>query len=148
MRHREIVGLEWALRAANPWPKPRLKGVRQRGMAYENAIAKALPAAKRGLWVKFRDANGEGYCCPDFVLKLGGRVVILESKLTDCPSAYTQLSRLYIPVFQHLLGTDDVRGVVIARNLTPASKTPAYTLEGALAGTGLVHWIGGIPLIP
>lgn len=149
-RHREIHLLRWARLAENPWPKGRATGSRAKGLAYEKLIAKALPKARQNVWVQFCDANGEGYCCPDFVLKLDGRIVILEAKLTDCPEAYSQLSKLYIPVFQHLLRTDDVRGVVIAHNLHRNSLPPAFDIPSALElpPPSLVHWLGSTALIP
>jgi len=149
MKHREIAGLEWARLAPCPWPQmAKPKGSKAQGLAYERAIAREIPKAKRNLWVRFKDANGEGYCCPDFVLKLGGKIVILEAKLTDCQDAYTQLSRLYLPVFKWILQTDEIEGVVVAKNLHKKSYAPASDIPGALRGSGLVHWIGKTPLIP
>ncbi len=148
-RHRIVEHLRWARLAQNPWPKQRLIGLPAQGLAYERQIAKALPKARRGVWVQFCDANGEGFCCPDFVLKLDGQVIILEAKLTDCKEAYSQLARLYIPVFQHLLRTD-VEGIVIAKNLHRGSLIPARDIPGALSSVPprLVHWLGTTPLIP
>ncbi len=140
---RKIVGLKWAEPAENPWPKTRPKGVRAKGLAFERRVARAIPGAKHGLWFRYEDQNGVGYCSPDLVLRLGGVPMVLECKLTDCPDARDQLEGLYLPVLECLLGRRP-RGVVVVKNLTRVSQGIVPDLASALAvdGLPLVQWLG------
>lgn len=140
---RKIRGLRWARPAANPWSQPHVRGLKAKGLTFERRVARALPGAKHGLWFQFEDANGLGFCSPDLVLSLGSEAVILECKLTDCAEAREQLSGLYIPVLECILGRSP-RGAVVARNLTRASWGRAETVRQGLVAQEipLIHWLG------
>lgn len=142
MAHREIFRLKWTRLAQNPWPKSKATGVKAEGLRFERAVGQALPKAKANVWVQYCDANGEGYCCPDYLLRVDGTLVVVECKLTDCAEAYTQLSRLYLPVFRHLCQTEDVRGVVVVKNLTRRSAPAVGTIAEALVTGAAVQWRG------
>jgi len=96
--------------------------------------------------VEYYDDNGPGMCCPDYVMKINGQVVILECKLTDCQEAYSQLGKLYIPVFTKMLGYAP-QGIVVVKNLARGSATPCHSITEALASGKTVHWLGKTPLL-
>lgn len=146
---RRVQGLKWAREALfPPWPKPRARAnARGAGIRYERAIAGALPQAKHGLWLEFEDRKGHGFCQPDFILKLTHDLVVLESKLTDTPGAQDQLTQLYLPVVE-MVYSSKVRGLVVAKNLTPESFAIAPGILFALAqNSKVVHWLGTGPLL-
>jgi hypothetical protein len=120
--HRKIVGLRWARRAQCPWPTTRSRGAKAQGLRYERAIGALLPAgAEHNPWFEFEDANGRGFCSPDFLLAqgVGDSLAILECKYTWVPEAHTQMELLYKPVLQAVF-KQPVLAVAICRNLVPA----------------------------
>jgi hypothetical protein len=149
MPHREVFRLKWArLAYSNPWPKSRATGAKREGLKYEKEVGKALPQARANVWVEFCDDNGPGFCCPDYVLKVNGALVIIECKLTDCADAYTQLSHLYLPVFEMLTGAKP-HGIVVCRNLSRRSALPVHSIREALESDVKrpLHWMGWGDLI-
>lgn len=123
MTHHVVRGLQWTRPTASPWPKGRgpRKASKREGIAYERAVAKALPAAVYHQWFEFGDQSGSNFCCPDLLLDLGTHLVCLECKLTDWPEAKLQLSELYLPVLAAHYRRP-VRGIVVAKNLSFKSR--------------------------
>jgi len=125
------------------------RGTRREGTKYEEAVAAALPAASRGVWFKYWDDNGPGYCQPDLILPYhNGRVVILEVKRTDCVGARRQLEKLYKPVVEYVCKVP-ASGIVVAKYVS--SETPVDllcnnlldALEMAKGGQfPTLHWNG------
>jgi len=149
---RRIVGLTFAAPASAPFGRPRGRGIRARGLAYQRALERQLPNALHGPWYEFRDANGRGLCQPDLVARHGEGLVVLEAKLTNVHEALEQLQELYIPVLQRCYRMP-VRGVIVVRHAThirEAGLKLCTSLAEALAyddgGIPAVHWLGKGPL--
>lgn len=155
MTHRIIRGLLWAHQAARAphQPTKRRRGAKAIGLRYEKALAKALPSARHGLWFEFADANGRGFCQPDFLIELFGVPFVLETKLRDCCGGLAQIAELYQPVMSMVLGKR-VCGIAIVRTLSalPPSITAHQGLReaanAALGGTpSVLLWREGYPLV-
>lgn len=150
---RAVRGLLWAQKAENPWPKARSPGgLKAQGIRYEAAVAARLPEARRGLWWRFCDANGTGYCQTDLLLLRDDSLFVLECKLTDTPEARKQLEHLYRPVVECALRRP-VFGITVARHVTPTSSLVVDDLDTAcrLALRGhlpTLLWLGRSPLVP
>jgi len=54
-----------------------------------------------GQWLRFEDANGDGYAQPDLFLHTGNLIVVFEAKLTRC-DAFKQIGLLYWPLLWRL----------------------------------------------
>lgn len=155
--HRVIEGLRWAeARESGPWGSKgsRPRGAKALGVAYEKALAKALPDATRGAWWEFEDANGGGWCQTDLLLVGSGSVLVLEAKLSWVMQGHSQIELLYKPVLEMALGKP-VLGVVVCKALRsgmPGSVTVVGDLPSALAlaragRRPVLHWIGSGPLL-
>lgn len=153
---RKIVGLEYAaVLAARPKtiPRPRRgKGAKGLGLSYERVLATALKphGFSHGLWFEFVDANGHGYCSPDFVKVERHRVVVIEAKLTDGLAGRHQLEQLYRPVLEKTYGLP-VQPILALRHMTNEAKggQPYTSLAEVLAspvGLSVFHWLGRGPL--
>lgn len=120
MGHRQISGLKWAREhAGRPEgiPVGRPRGAKRQGVKYERDLAKAIgSAAWHGKWFEFVDANGHGWCQPDFLMRVGENIVILEAKYTWVPEARGQVLQLYKPVVEATYGLRAV-GVTVCKNL-------------------------------
>lgn len=152
MSYRQISGLEEAQPCSWPSciPRPRARsGAKAQGLAYERALAKALPQALHGQWFEFRDQAGPGWCQPDLVLDLGTTLVVLEAKLRWVPEARGQVEWLYLPVVSRALGKPAV-GLVVCKVLVPGIPQGTRVrgdltsaIRDAAAGLPTVlHWIG------
>lgn len=133
-----------------PAPKPRLPA-KVAGVRFERAVAKRTQGS-HGLWWRFIDDNGEGFCQTDVVLSFDGGVVILECKLTEVREARRQLGGLYVPVVSLALGKP-AKGIVVARHLTRESdlSNVRASIGAALEDASesffpTVHWIGKGPI--
>lgn len=88
----------------------KLKGARARGKTYERKVGKQLAKRAEKLsvdlksqeWLEFTDANGYGYCQPDFYFVCDGFVILVECKLTQTQTAFDQMTKLYMPVLKHI----------------------------------------------
>ena len=112
-------------------PRSRPRGVKAKGVRYEDALAK-LPEfalALHGVWLEFDDARGHGFAQADFVFSREGAFVIAEAKLTWTPTAYVQLRKLYFPLFAKFIAWLPC-GVVVCQNLT--RDTPKADVCGSL----------------
>ena len=148
---RLISGLRSAeLTSLRPFPKPSSVWSRS-GLSYERNVVKALRGS--GLSVlhnpafTFKDRLGVGYCVLDaLVADYRGRTLIFECKLTYKAEAVVKLNRLYIPIVKSALGLSSVTAIVVAKNLTPDSPAPFFTLESVLCSTpqqqNLIQWLG------
>lgn len=135
--HRRVKGLLHAQACLRPdcIPHGRPRGAKAMGLRYEAAVAAAFPEAQHGLWFRYRDSNGPGYCNPDLVIEYPDRLLVLEIKLTWTPVAEPQIRELYRPVLEMALGKP-VFGAVICRNLTP--DTPKSLIRTCLPRLGAV----------
>lgn len=149
--HRVISGLKWARGLeARPSviPVGRPRGAKRHGVKYERDFAKALgPVAWHGKWFEFMDVNGHGWCQPDFVLRVGDSLIVLEAKYTWVPEGHSQIDQLYKPVLEGAFGLR-VSGIVVCKNLTKeapmATDSLADAVQQALLGRRVVlHWIAG-----
>jgi hypothetical protein len=117
MKSRIIHNLQRAEFARHP-PTFRAiarRGTRHQGIKYEEAVSAALPTASRGIWFKYWDDNGVGYCQPDLVLPHHtGHIWVLEVKRTDCIGARRQLAHLYIPIVENVYKLPAI-GIVVAK---------------------------------
>jgi hypothetical protein len=151
---RVVQGLEAARACERPAciPKGKPRGAKAAGLRYERALAKALPPGwLHGQWFEFWDANGHGYCQPDFILVEPGRVLVLEAKYTWVLEAHAQLMQLYAPVLRAVFKRP-VIGVVVCKRLVPGARAAYTTLEEAIrwpvVGGAVLHWIGVGPVDP
>lgn len=149
---REIKGLEWV--RALPGPPgfaqgiKRPRGAKAAGLRYERALAKALPEAKHGQWLEFRDALGLGWAQPDLLLVLPSLVVVLECKYSWVAEGHQQVER-YLPLVEKVWGLP-ARGMVVCKVLRegmPGGVKVTGELPGALGlalgGERVVlHWLG------
>lgn len=147
---REISGLSYTALSTCPWPKSRLKGIRGKGLAYERLVSRVLPGASAGLWYEFYDSNGYGRCGIDLLIHFPDRIAVLECKLTDTDEGRRQILLLYRPVLEHFY-RKLVCGIVVCKNLTPASQNIHHSLSSALrAAEGpripTLHWRGKGPI--
>jgi hypothetical protein len=149
-QHRKIEQLVWAAaRDAGPWGdvKRRLRGAKRLGIKYEDALANALPAARRGQWFEFLDRNGWGWCQTDLLLRVGDSLVVLEAKHTWTLAGHSQIELLYRPILEKC-GTLPVLGIVVCKHLIPEMPVRvARTMDEALAIARrrqpvALHWIG------
>ena len=154
MGHRWVKGLISACEGSGPgWGPSRPKGAKAKGLGYERALAAVLPEFRQGVWWRFEDANGPGWCQTDFVLVGRSAVLVLESKLSWCVQGHSQLRALYQPVLTKATGME-VLGVLVTGKLRPdmpAGVVVAGTLQEALdfARTGrptVLHWLPKTPL--
>lgn len=138
---RIVRGLQEVRLAENPWGKaPRAgAGAKGRGIRFERAVAKLLPAALHGQWFYFVDNAGPGYCQPDLLFTQGDSLFVVECKLTDCAEAWQQLSGLYLPVLRLLWG-GEIRPIVVARYLSPITRRSSVvaTWDEALSASAPV----------
>lgn len=119
--------LFWAERCERPRfiPVPkRLKGARAAGKAYERRLAKRLVDAEYEPWFAFEDERGKGWCAPDFLIRVGNTVVIVECKLTVTQKAVDKFEGLYKPVVQKALGCEKVVLVQVFKHFTKGFKNP------------------------
>jgi len=89
-------------------------------LAFEKALAGALPAGRPGQWFEFLDQNGPGWCCTDLLVPTEHCVVVIEAKLTDTEAGLTQLTQLYLPVVGFCV-KKPLLGLTVVKNLTLAS---------------------------
>ena len=129
-------------------PTARLRGVKAAGLKYEKSFGKAVPAARHGQWFEFCDANGPGFCQPDYLLRLDDQLVVLECKLSLVDEAFEQLEGLYFPVLEKITGFRPL-GVVVTKNIRPIGVKTAIrpdlisAIDAAKIGLrGVFHWLG------
>ena len=153
---RRIYGIRWARECSKPdfsHETPR-KGTKAAGLAYERALATALgSAARHGPWFEFEDRNGLGHCQPDFLLRKGDQILVLEAKLTTTREAWAQLEWLYFPVLECLLrGHARIGGAVVAKHLSPWVRQElivdslSAAWSAAQRTTPCLHWLPRTPL--
>jgi hypothetical protein len=153
-----INRLEWAEKLdsrPSMIPVSRPRGIKAFGTRYEKLIAKSLGSqAERGIWWKFKDANGVGYCQTDFVIIGNLWVAILESKHTWTIEGMEQLKALYIPVLRCYYDDRSVIGIQICKHLTPYATGGIYSdiheaISTAKRSNKVVtfHWRGLAPIL-
>jgi hypothetical protein len=95
------------------------------GLAYQRKFSRLLEkeAPKRGWtavliepWIKFEDANGEGWASPDAVLVRPGHFAVFEVKLSWTPAAAEELQLLYAPLCRYVWEGCTTRLVEVFRN--------------------------------
>ncbi len=136
-----------------PVPK-RLRGTKRLGVAYEKALAKALPAATHGQWFEYRDESGPGWCQTDLLLESERRVVVVEAKLTDLAAARLQLESLYLPVLRVAFPGKTVHSIVALRHVTNVPEdtqiwdrfSEALWAARDSGPAPIFHWLGKGPI--
>jgi hypothetical protein len=143
-----VIGLRWAGRCEVPkglGGVSRLRGARARGIAYEKAVAAALPLAWHGQWWEFEDRRGLGFCQTDLVIVGREAALVLEVKYTWTPDAWVQLECLYKPVLELALRRP-VFGAQCCRVLRPENDGVVVTgvkealLAARTGGRVTLHW--------
>ena len=137
MSCRVISNLHWARQGPNPWPKSRSRGAKRQGLLYQTAVCQTL-RLKEGLWWEFEDDQGPGWCSPDGLAMAGGRLVVVEVKLTQTLEAFRQLRDLYAPVLTLAFGQKPLL-VAMCKNRTPEPwpGPSVTTMKEALEASGL-----------
>ena len=112
---RTIQSLEWAkLAPMGPWgnKKPRAKGVKAKGLAYERKVGVELSRlvssdlyVHSGQWIHFQDSQGLGWAQPDYYIVADNGILLLECKLSQKREAWDQLRNLYAPLLEFIYGT-------------------------------------------
>ena len=148
--HRKVEGLCFAQRGEGPgFGTSRKRGAAAAGRAYEKALAKACGSAfEKGVWWRFTDANGPGWCQTDLVA-FGDEILVLEAKYSWVPEGHTQISQLYAPVIGFAL-KKPVLGIVVCKRLVPGMPKNIRVcgtlddalLEAARGRTPVLHWFG------
>ncbi len=155
MGKRVIVGLKWAKRLEGKpkaIPEERSRGNKALGIRSERDLSEAYDslAEGKGVWFEFEDKNGHGYCQVDFLLDnpLQEMAFVLEAKHTWTEDAGIELEKLYLPVVKMAMEYNEVKGIVVCKNLLPYMKNIfiVSTLKDAIlhAGRGknvVWHWI-------
>lgn len=108
--------LRWVELAQKPLPlrgkKPRLSRLQRAGLAYEKRVVRQSrrwwPKATvlHNPWIRFEDALGIRYCCPDVVVLAAEGGWVLEAKLSWSPYAEDKLLGLYVPLCEALWERD------------------------------------------
>lgn len=136
-------------------PAPRrLRGTKRLGIAYERALAKAIPAATHGQWFEYRHADEPSWCQIDLLLESARRVVVIEAKLTDLAAARQQLDELYLPVLRVAFPEKSVRGVIALRHVTNVPEgveiwdkfSEALWAARETGSAPIFHWLGKGPI--
>lgn len=135
-------------------PKGRPRGTKAQGLAYERALARALPKASHGQWFHYVDQLGPGWCQTDLLLESKNKIVIIEAKLTNYDEALVKLMDLYIPVVRVAYPEKDVHAVIALRHVTnvPRDREIFDRLDAALVESAdavtppVFHWLGKGPV--
>lgn len=146
----------WAEPCAKPPFIPttrRRQGAKRAGIAFETALAKALPDAIHGQWFKYADSHGVGWCQTDLLIFSPKVVTVVEVKLTDFESAKLQLEDLYVPVVAKAYPELEVRTVIALRHVTnvPREEEIFDSFTQVLMAEGpspVFHWLGKGPIGP
>jgi hypothetical protein len=127
-------------------PRDHSRGIKALGRRYEVAVSRQLGVmAQRGVWWKYLDANGPGFCQTDFLILGDIWAVILECKHTWTEEGMEQLGGLYMPVIGKALDKK-VLGIQVCKHLVPHHTGPVHdNLEAAVmaARTGHEIWFNG-----
>lgn len=129
--------MKWARPCDPIFPAPRrLRGSKALGLAYENALARALPEWKHGEWFEF---DG-GACQFDFLTISSDEVWILEAKLSYTDGAWSQLDK-YCRV-AHLAFQRPSFGVLVCKHLAPPIARTVDAISGSLRGAQYYRKMG------
>ena len=136
-----------------PIPK-RLRGAKRLGIAYEKALAKAIPAATHGQWFEYRGIDGPGWCQTDLLLESERRVVVVEIKLTDLLAARLQLNSLYLPVLRAAFPEKSIHAIIALRHVTNVPEdvqihdkfSEALWAARDSSPAPVFHWLGKGPI--
>jgi len=132
-----------------------LRGAKRLGIAYERALAKALPAATHGQWFEYQNGSGKPeWCQTDLLLESERRVVVIEAKLTNLEAAQKQLTNLYLPVLRTAFPEKSVHSIIALRHVTHVPESvPIYDRfsEALWAAredgpAPIFHWLGKGPI--
>ena len=122
-------------------PKARARGSAARGLTYERKVGKYLktlfPNLKSGVWFQYQDGSGPGYCQPDHFVKLPNQTLLVECKLSEKQSGYSQMLDLYRPILEQTYGLP-VTCVLAARHIVSRRKL-ILDVRDALATPGEVY---------
>jgi hypothetical protein len=145
--------LEFAERTAAR-KMPRVVGAMQkRGLAFQRKVALQLDRIAQDInakvehepWFNFIDRNGLGSAVPDELFHYGPVTVVIEVKLSWVPNARQKLLGLYVPLVMVAYPGQQVRGLVVCKNLRPECTDEIVDgLEKVLTNSTVpvLHWIG------
>ena len=130
----QIDRLKWARLSSPPAfdKNKKYRGAAKLGIVYEQQVLDYLEALYTGKlvvrpWLQFEDFNGAGLCQPDALIlpaKKGGRLVVVEIKLTYMASAKRKFVKLYQPVVAAAYPGHKYQGVQICKRLKPSVCGP------------------------
>lgn len=151
MSCKQIQGLKWAKAVVQPeWlPHSRPRGAKAKGLAYEAALGREIPFARRGDWFEFEDKAGIGNAQVDYLFAHEGIIYVIEVKYSLTMEGFAQIEKLYKPILERIF-LREVRGIQVCKVLKPLELARSGAIvSGALAGamairTGRVvwHWMG------
>lgn len=127
-------------------PPQRGRGTKALGLAYEKKVGKVLrrlfPEVFSGTWFEFLDDRSR-WCQIDHFVVLPGQVLLVECKLSEKDSAWSQMRDLYTPVLLSLYHRPVTR--VQATKFLRSGRRPINDVREALlcpGGEFLWHHLG------
>ena len=105
-----------SLAHSSPWPTKKGTAKQREGLTYQRKVATFLrreldlvekyePESEFSFyeeqWIRFEDANGDGYAQPDLFISTGEQILVVECKLTRV-GAFEQIGLLYWPLLWRL----------------------------------------------
>ena len=146
-RHIEAATLNFARYSRNPFGKAprRGRGARAAGLRYEENVGKELARRQLdfacGPWIQFEDTNGVGFAQPDFIVYSSANSwIVLEAKLSQTPSAFEQLFKLYLPLLSKLHPGVTLIPAQVCKNLRRADSKIVDDLCKVKYGSTW-HWL-------
>src|SRR5215207_3219358 len=120
-------------------PPQRGKGTKALGLAYEKKVGKLLakhwPGRLRsGVWFEFLDDRPR-WCQVDHFVVLPNQILLVECKLAEKASAWSQMRDLYAPILSRLYPNRPVTRVQ-ATKILRSGKRPIKDIREALLWPG------------
>lgn len=110
-RPRRVTNLSKAEMMPNgPFSEPKLRGRAADGIRFQNKVHRLLAPLEpqyelhQSQWIRFRDAEGWGWCQVDSLGVNCRRIIVVESKLSlrRHDTGVRQLSKLYAPILRYI----------------------------------------------
>lgn len=120
-------------------PLNRGKGTKALGLAYEKKVGKALEriwpqGVRSGIWFEFLDDRPR-WCQVDHFVVLPNQILLVECKLAEKNSAWSQMRDLYAPILSRLHPNRPVTRVQ-ATKILRSGKRPIKDIREALLWPG------------
>jgi hypothetical protein len=98
----------------------RPRGAKAKGLTFqrkaEKEISKIWPEAQHGVWVSFVNGQSFHWAQFDSIVVLEDKVLVFETKLTQCLAGIEELQTLYRPLAAKLFSRPTI-GIMICKNL-------------------------------